>query len=73
MSAPSLIHDDMVRVIPTGQVGTVMEVHQIGDGYVYGVQLRTEPTRYVEVPEAELELLKLANADETGLHIRYIT
>ena len=51
----------------------VMEVHQIGDGYVYGIQLRTDPARYVEVPEAELELLKIANADETGLPIRYIT
>jgi hypothetical protein len=73
MSMPRFVHEDMIRVIPTGQVGTVREVHQIGDGYVYGVQLRTDTGRYVEVPEAELELLKIANADETGLHIRYIT
>ena len=73
MSAPRFIHDDMVRVIPTDQAGTVKEVHQIGDRYVYGVQIRTGPPRYVEVPEADLELLKLANADETGLHIRYIS
>jgi hypothetical protein len=63
----------MIKVIATGQIGTVVEVHQIGDGYVYGVQLRTERGRYVRVQEAELELLKPANADETGLHIRYVT
>lgn len=73
MSTPRFVHEDMIRVIPTGQIGMVMEVHQIGDGYVYGIRLRTDPARYVEVPEAELELLRIANADETGLHIRYIT
>jgi hypothetical protein len=50
-----------------------MEVHQIGEAFAYGVQLRTNPARYVQVPETQLELLKPANADETGLHVRYIT
>jgi hypothetical protein len=63
----------MIKVIATSQTGTVMEVHQIGEGYVYGVQLRTKRGRYVRVHEAELELLKPANADETGLHVRHIT
>ncbi len=73
MSAPRFVHDDIIKVIQTGQIGTVKEVRQIENGFVYGIQLRTDTGEYINVPEAELELIKIANGDETGLHIRYIT
>jgi hypothetical protein len=70
---PRFVHGDIVRLTRADQVGVVKEVQQTDTGHRYGVQLRTAPVRYVKLPEAELELLKPANADETGLHIRYIT
>jgi len=73
MSTPRFVHDDIVKLIQTGQIGTVREVHRIGDGYVYGVELRTDAGEHVSAPEAELELVKIANDDETGFTIRYIT
>jgi ribosomal 30S subunit maturation factor RimM len=72
MTGPRFVHDDIVRLVHD-QIGTVKEVHQTDTGYLYVIQLRTDTAQYIEVPEAELELLKIANADETGLHIRYIT
>jgi hypothetical protein len=73
MSTPRFVHDDIVTVTETGQIGTVKEVHQTSGAFVYGVQLKTAACEAVNVPEAELELLKIANEDETGLHLRYIT
>jgi hypothetical protein len=73
MSTPRFIHDDIVKLTGTGQIGTVKEVHQNGSAYVYGVQLRTHSSERIDVPEAELELVKVANDDETGFHIRYVT
>ena len=73
MSTPRFVHDDIVTLTETAQIGTVKEVHQTGGEYVYGVQLKTAACETVNVPEAELELVKIANEDETGLHIRYIT
>jgi len=73
MSAPRFVHDDIVTLTETGKIGTVKEVHQTGNAYVYGIQLKTAASETVNVPEAELELVKIANEDETGLHIRYIT
>jgi hypothetical protein len=72
MSTPRFVHDDIVR-LTTGQIGTVKEVHQNGNDYVYGVQLRTETGEHINVPQADLELIKIANSDETGFHIRYIS
>jgi hypothetical protein len=72
MSTPRFVHDDIVR-LTTGQIGTVKEVHQNGNDYVYGVQLRTEACEHINVAEADLALVKIANADETGFHIRYIS
>jgi len=72
MSAPKFIHDDIVQV-KGGQIGTVKEVHQSGDGYIYGVQLRSDAAVQIDVPEDELQLLKIANDDETGFAIRYIS
>jgi hypothetical protein len=72
MAAPRFIHDDVVQV-KTGAIGTVKEVHQRVSGYIYGVQLRTDAGEQIDVPEAELELVKIANSDETGFHLRYIT
>jgi hypothetical protein len=73
MSTPRFVHDDIVKLIRADQIGIVKEVQQTDTGYRYGIEVRTAPARYVKLPEAELELLKPANADETGLHIRYIT
>jgi len=73
MSTPRFVHDDIVTLTETAQIGTVKEVHQTGGEYVYGIQLKTAACETVNVPEAELELVKIANEDETGLHIRYIT
>jgi hypothetical protein len=73
MSTPRFVHDDIVTVTETGQIGTIKEVHQTSGAFVYGVQLKTAACEAVNVPEAELELLKIANEDETGLHLRYIT
>jgi len=73
MSTPRFVHDDIVTLAETGQIGTVKEVHQTSGGFVYGVQLKTAACEAVNVPEAKLELVKIANEDETGLHIRYIT
>jgi hypothetical protein len=72
MSAPKFVHDDIVTV-KAGQIGTVKEVHQSGTGYVYGVQLRTATAVQIDVAEDELQLVKIANADETGFAIRYIS
>jgi hypothetical protein len=73
MGEPKFVHDDTVRLVHQDQIGTVKEVHQTDTGYLYVLQIRTSTAQYIEVSEAELELLKIANADETGLHIRYIT
>jgi hypothetical protein len=73
MNAPKFVHDDIIKVIHTGQVGTVKEVTQSDDGYVYGVQLRTDADIHLEFPEGAIEMVKIANDDETGLHLRYIT
>jgi hypothetical protein len=72
MSTPKFLHDDLVT-IPTGQVGTVKEVHEIEGTFVYKVQLRTQATEQFDVPETELALVKIANDDETGFAIRYIS
>jgi hypothetical protein len=73
MTEPRFVHDDIVRLVHEDQIATVKEVRQTDTGYFYVIQLRTDTAQYIEVPEAELELLKIANADETGLDIRYIT
>jgi hypothetical protein len=72
MSSPKFVHDDIVQV-KAGPIGTVKEVHQSGNGYIYGVQLRTDAAVQIEVPEDELQLVKIANEDETGFAIRYIS
>lgn len=72
MSAPEFVHDDLVK-LANGQIGKVKEVHQAEDMYVYRVQLCDHPTEQLDVPEAGLELVKIANDDETGFAIRYIT
>ena len=73
MTEPRFVHDDIVKLAYGEQIGTIKEVHQTDSGYFYVLQLRTNTAQYIEAPETELELLKIANAEETGLHIRYIT
>ena len=65
MSTPRFVHDDIVTLTEIGQIGTVKEVHQTGSAYVYGIQLKTAACETVNVPEAELELVVIANEDET--------
>jgi hypothetical protein len=73
MNAPRFVYDDIVRVVRRGQIGTIKEVHQTGTGFVYAVHLRTDAGEMIDVAEEELALLKIANGDETGFAIRYIT
>jgi hypothetical protein len=74
MSAQKYTFGDVVKATPTGQIGTVKAVHHSDSHYTYQVQLNTEPAEQVELPEADLELVSLANQDETGLTFdRYIT
>jgi hypothetical protein len=65
-------HDDIVKVIETGESGIVKSFHEDKSGYVYGVQLGGGPTE-TAVPEDALELVKIANDDETGFAVRYIS
>jgi hypothetical protein len=73
MREPRFVHDDIVRLVHEDRIGTIKEVHQTDKGYLYVLQLRTGTAQYIKAPEADLELLKMANAGETGFHIRYIT
>jgi hypothetical protein len=73
MSIPKFVHGDSVKVTKTAQLGTVSRIQQTGNQTVYSVNIGSETGEDIEVPEADLELVKIANDDETGLHIRYIT
>ena len=66
-------HDDIVKVIETGETGIVKSVHEDENGAVYGVQLAGGPATETVVPEDALELVKIANEDETGFDLRYIS
>jgi hypothetical protein len=71
--ASKFAHGDLVKVISTGETGTVKGVRESGHRYFYGVQLGEETAADTDVPEGELELVKKANDDETGFAIRYIS
>jgi hypothetical protein len=74
MSAPAkFAYDDIVKAIKTGGTGTVKRSHHDENGYIYGVQLARDPATEIDVPASELELVKVANDDETGFAIRYIS
>jgi hypothetical protein len=66
-------HDDIVKVIETGETGIIKSFHQDENGFVYGVQLGRGAATETGVPEDELELVKIANDDETGFAVRYIS
>jgi hypothetical protein len=66
-------HDDIVKVIETGETGIVKSCHEDENGYAYGVQLGIGPAAETAVPEDALELVKIANDDETGFAVRYIS
>jgi hypothetical protein len=66
-------HDDIVRVMETGETGIIKSFHQDENGFVYGVQLGRGAATETGVPEDELELVKIANDDETGFAVRYIS
>jgi hypothetical protein len=57
MSTPRFVHDDIIRVISTGQIGRVQDVHLTEIGYVYEVQVRIHPDEMMDVLEDDLSLL----------------
>jgi hypothetical protein len=57
MSTPRFVHDDIIRVISTGQIGRVQDVHLTEIGYVYEVQVRIHPDEMMDVLEEDLSLL----------------
>jgi hypothetical protein len=65
-------HDEVVKVKQSGNTGMVKGVRLVGSTNVYQVQ-PGETAMQIDVPEDELELVKRANDDETGLAIRYIS
>lgn len=67
------IHDDVVKVTETGEAGLIKGFHQDEDRIIYTVRLQRDPAIEVAVPEEALELVKIANDDETGLSMRYVT
>ena len=60
-------------MIETGETEIVKSIHQDGDGFVYGVQLGRGSATETALSEDALELVKIANDDETGFAVRYIS
>lgn len=65
-------HDDVVKIMRSGKTGTVKGVRRDGRTNIYQVQ-PPDAAALIDVPEDELELVKIANDDETGYAIRYIS
>jgi hypothetical protein len=57
MKPPSFAQDDLIRVVSTGQIGRVQEVHRTEIGYVYQVQVEIQSGEMIEVLEDDLALL----------------
>jgi hypothetical protein len=57
MNTPKFAHDDLIRVVCTGQIGRVQEVHRTEIGYVYQVQVEIQSGEMIEVLEDDLALL----------------
>ncbi len=66
-------HDDIVKVIETGETGIVKSFREDECGYVYGVLFGGGQAAETAVREDALALVKIANDDETGFAIRYIS
>ena len=47
-------HDDIVRVMETGETGTIKSFYQYENGFVYGVQLGRGAATETGVPEDSL-------------------
>ncbi len=73
MNQQKFVHDDLVRMTDTGLEGTVKDVHQGENEYFYTVEVKDSTHARVDIPENGLELVKIANDDETGFHIRYVS
>jgi hypothetical protein len=74
MSTPrKFAHDDIVKVLTTGETGIVKSFHPDENGYSYAVRLDRDPAIEIAVPEEALELAKIANDGETGFALRYIS
>jgi hypothetical protein len=73
MAQPRFLHDDVVKLAGQEQVGTVKGVEEIDDHYVYKVQAKGTSAGIVTVSESDLELVRIANNEETGFALRYIT
>jgi hypothetical protein len=72
MNTPSFIRNDLIRVVYTGQVGWLREVHRTDIGYVYGIRVKASPGRIMEVPEDELTLLQLARPASRSHHVHSV-
>ena len=57
MNVPRFAHDDLIRVVSTGQIGRVQEVHRSEIGYVYQVQVEVQSDEVMDVLEDDLALL----------------
>jgi hypothetical protein len=66
-------HNDIVKIISSGDTGTATTSRENESGYVYTVQLTHDPAMKIDALEDGIELVKRANEDETGLAIRYIS
>lgn len=66
-------HSDIVKIISSGDTGTVTTSRESESGLVYTVQLTHDPAIEIDQLEDGIELVKRANEDETGLAIRYIS
>jgi hypothetical protein len=66
-------HNDIVKIISSGDTGTVKTLRESESGHVYTVQLAREAAIELDIPEDGIALVKRANEDETGFAIRYIS
>ena len=67
-------HDDIVKVISTGQQGTVKGSRHEEEKFIYRLLLGGDAAEEIDATENDLKLVKMANEDETGLSaIRYIS
>jgi hypothetical protein len=72
MTQPRFLHDDVVKLAGQEQIGTVKDVARVDQQYIYQVQVINN-TQTVTVSESDLELVKIANDEETGFALRYIS
>jgi hypothetical protein len=73
MNQPRFLHHDIVRLAGQEELGTVKEVAMVDHHFVYQVQVGNNSDGTRTIPESDLELVKIANNEETGFALRYIS